>query len=203
MSQKLLVQLRAYYGSLKRRNGWMFPSRQLRRPDDPITEKTVWHACRTAARCAGISKPIHPHTIRHCFATHLLDNGAELPVLQRLLGHDDPRDTMIYLHLSTRTQLSQLMLQNKRVLYELLFRSVSATLLEVAANPKRLGAGIGFLCVLHTWGQTLTHHPHIHCVVPAGGFAPTARPGCGPSPPVSFSQKRCSPRCSEASSTTA
>jgi hypothetical protein len=69
-------------------------------------------------------------------------------------------------------QLSQLMLQNKRVLYEMLFRSVSATLLEVAANPKRLGADIGFLCVLHTWGQTLTHHPHIHCVVPAGGFAP-------------------------------
>jgi hypothetical protein len=69
-------------------------------------------------------------------------------------------------------QLSQLMLQNKRLLYELLFRSAAATLLEVAANPKRLGAEIGFLGVLHTWGQTLLHHPHIHCVVPAGGFAP-------------------------------
>ena len=69
-------------------------------------------------------------------------------------------------------QLSELMLQNKRVLYELLFRCVAATLLEVAANPKRLGAEIGFLCVLHTWGQTLTPHPHIHCVVPGGGLAP-------------------------------
>lgn len=69
-------------------------------------------------------------------------------------------------------QLSELMLQNKRVLYELLFRSASATLLEMAANPKRLGAHIGFLCVLHTWGQTLTHHPHLHCVVPSGGLAP-------------------------------
>ncbi len=69
-------------------------------------------------------------------------------------------------------QLSELMLQNKRVLYELLFRSVAGTLLEVAANPEHLGAEIGFLCVLHTWGQTLIHHPHIHCVVPAGGFAP-------------------------------
>ena len=68
--------------------------------------------------------------------------------------------------------LSELMLQNKRLLYDLLFRCVSATLLEVATNPKRLGAEIGFLCVLHTWGQTLIHHPHIHCVVPAGGFAP-------------------------------
>jgi hypothetical protein len=69
-------------------------------------------------------------------------------------------------------QLSELMLQNKRILYDLLFRCVADTLLEVAANPKRLGAEIGFLCVLHTWGQTLIHHPHIHCVVPAGGFAP-------------------------------
>jgi putative transposase/transposase-like zinc-binding protein len=69
-------------------------------------------------------------------------------------------------------QLSELMRQNKRLLYDLLFRSVSATLLEVGANPERLGAEIGFLCVLHTWGQTLIHHPHIHCVVPAGGFAP-------------------------------
>jgi hypothetical protein len=69
-------------------------------------------------------------------------------------------------------QLSPLMLQNKQLLYDLLFRCASATLLEVAANPKRLGADIGFLCVLHTWGQTLTHHPHLHCVVPAGGFAP-------------------------------
>jgi hypothetical protein len=68
-------------------------------------------------------------------------------------------------------QLSGLMLQNKRTLYELLFRSAAATLLEVAAN-KRLGAEIGFLAVLHTWEQTLLHHPHIHCVVPAGGFVP-------------------------------
>ncbi|HEY2011916.1 MAG TPA: IS91 family transposase [Bryobacteraceae bacterium] len=69
-------------------------------------------------------------------------------------------------------QLSELMLQNKRLLYELLFRSVAMTLMEVAANPEHLGAEIGFLSVLHTWGQTLMHHPHIHCVVPAGGFAP-------------------------------
>ena len=68
-------------------------------------------------------------------------------------------------------QLSELMLQNKRALYDLLFRSAATTLLEVAANPKHLGAEIGFLSVLHTWGQTLVHHPHIHCVVPSGGFA--------------------------------
>jgi hypothetical protein len=67
--------------------------------------------------------------------------------------------------------LAPLALQNPRVVYGLLFQAVSRTLLEVAANPRHLGATIGFLAVLHTWGQTLTHHPHIHCVVPAGGLS--------------------------------
>ena len=64
------------------------------------------------------------------------------------------------------------MWQNKRVLFALLFEASAATLLEVAASPKRLGALIGFLSVLHTWGQTLQPHPHIHCVVPGGGLSP-------------------------------
>lgn len=102
LSPTLLEQLRIYYRSVKRRNGWMFPSLQTRRPNEPITQKTVWHACRNAAQRAGISKAVHPHTMRHSFATHLFDNGAELPVIQTLLGHADPRDTMVYLHLATR-----------------------------------------------------------------------------------------------------
>ena len=102
LSFQLLEQLRTYYRSLRRRNGWMFPSGQAKRPDDPITDKAVWHACEESTRRAGITKPVHPHTLRHSFATHMLDNGAELPVIQVLLGHEDPRDTMIYLHLSTR-----------------------------------------------------------------------------------------------------
>jgi hypothetical protein len=67
--------------------------------------------------------------------------------------------------------LARLALVNKRVVYDLLFRAAAATLLQVAANPTRLGAAIGGLMVLHTWGQRLQHHPHIHCVVPAGGLA--------------------------------
>jgi integrase/recombinase XerD len=102
LSPKLLEQLRTYYRSVKVRNGWMFPSLQTRRLNQPITQKAVWHACREATRRAGITKPVHPHTLRHSFATHLFDNGAELPVIQILLGHSDPRDTMIYLHLATR-----------------------------------------------------------------------------------------------------
>src|SRR5580700_5511748 len=69
-------------------------------------------------------------------------------------------------------ELSALALQNKRLLYDLLFRASAATLLELAGDPKHLGADIGFLGVLHTWGQNLQHHPHIHYVVPAGGLAP-------------------------------
>ena len=68
--------------------------------------------------------------------------------------------------------LSALALQNKKVFYDLLFRVSAGTLIEVAADPKHLGAQIGFLSVLHTWGQNLQHHPHVHCVVPAGGIAP-------------------------------
>jgi Putative transposase/Transposase zinc-binding domain len=68
-------------------------------------------------------------------------------------------------------QLSHLALANKRVLYDLLFRASAATLLEIAADSKHLGADIGFMSVLHTWGQNVLHHPHIHCVIPAGGLS--------------------------------
>jgi putative transposase/transposase-like zinc-binding protein len=72
-------------------------------------------------------------------------------------------------------QLAPLAFHNKKLLYTLLFRASAATLLEVAANPKHLGAEIGFLSVLHTWGQNLLHHPHVHCVIPAGGLSPDHR----------------------------
>src|SRR5579863_6609849 len=69
-------------------------------------------------------------------------------------------------------ELAPLALQNKKVVYDLLFRTSAETLLQVARDPKRLGADIGFFSVLHTWNQKLEHHPHVHCVVPAGGLAP-------------------------------
>jgi Putative transposase/Transposase zinc-binding domain len=69
-------------------------------------------------------------------------------------------------------ELGPIALQNPRVVYGLLFRAAAETLLQVAADPKHLGAEIGFLAVLHTWGQTLQHHPHVHCVVPGGGLSP-------------------------------
>jgi len=62
--------------------------------------------------------------------------------------------------------------QNKRVVYNILFRATSETLSTIAADPKHLGAEIGFFAVLHSWTQTLLYHPHLHCVVPAGGLSP-------------------------------
>lgn len=68
-------------------------------------------------------------------------------------------------------ELNLLCLYNPRLLYRVLFQATAATLLEVAADPKHLGARIGFLSILHTWGQTLSLHPHVHCVIPAGGIS--------------------------------
>jgi hypothetical protein len=68
-------------------------------------------------------------------------------------------------------QLAPLALRNQKIFYAMLFRAASETLLEIAADPRHLGARIGILAVLHTWSQNLQHHPHLHCLVPAGGLA--------------------------------
>jgi len=68
--------------------------------------------------------------------------------------------------------LSPLVLQNAKRIYDLLFRCVSETLLTIARDKRRLGADLGFLAVLHTWNQKMLHHPHLHCLVPAGGLSP-------------------------------
>jgi len=81
---------------------------------------------------------------------------------------------MRYVHVvfTLPRELAPLALQNKKVIYDLLFRASAETLLEVARDPKHLGAEIGFFSVLHTWNQKLGLHPHVHCVVPAGGLSP-------------------------------
>jgi Putative transposase/Transposase zinc-binding domain len=79
-----------------------------------------------------------------------------------------------YVHLvfTLPRELAPLALQNKRLIYNLLFHASAETLLEIARDPRHLGAEIGFFSVLHTWDQRLQHHPHVHCVVAAGGLAP-------------------------------
>jgi hypothetical protein len=72
-------------------------------------------------------------------------------------------------------EIAAIAFQNQTVVYDILFQSVSETLRTIAADPDHLGAEIGFLAVLHTWGQNLMHHPHLHCLVPGGGIAPDGR----------------------------
>src|ERR1039458_9614156 len=69
-------------------------------------------------------------------------------------------------------QISDIAYQNKAVIYDLLFKASAETLITIAADPKHLGARIGLTSVLHTWGSAMTHHPHVHIIVPGGGIAP-------------------------------
>jgi integrase/recombinase XerD len=99
LSAKLLTALRAHWRCYHRRSSsWLFPSNY--RQDRPIDTKTVWYACRKAAQRAGIQKNVHPHLLRHCFATHLYEAGTDLRVLQVLLGHEDLKETLLYVHLA-------------------------------------------------------------------------------------------------------
>jgi integrase/recombinase XerD len=103
LSPKLLQELREHWHRLRRKpRVWLFPGHHDHGADHPIDTKTVWHACQQAAQRAGIQKSVHPHTLRHCFATHLLEAGADLRTIQILLGHNDLKETALYLHLSQR-----------------------------------------------------------------------------------------------------
>ena len=103
LSPKLLEELREHWHRLRRKpRVWLFPGNHDHCADHPIDTKTVWHACQQAAQRAGLQKDVHPHTLRHCFATHLLEDGADLRTIQILLGHNDLKETARYLHLSQR-----------------------------------------------------------------------------------------------------
>ena len=104
LSPKLLDELRQYWRALKHKpRTWLFPAgRWHSRTERPMTDKVVWHACDVAAKRAGIDKPVHPHTLRHSFATHLLEAGVDLRTIQLLMGHTDLKATTVYLHLSHR-----------------------------------------------------------------------------------------------------
>ena len=133
-------------------------------------------ACRTAelgghkekcADCGHIEISYNSCRNRHCPKCQILrkenwieDRGKDLLPVQ-------------YFHVvfTIPSELNPLFIMNPRVMFNLLFRSVSETLVELADNPKRLGARIGFMAILHTWGQNLMDHPHVHCVVTGGGLS--------------------------------
>ncbi len=102
LSSTLLETLREYWRWMKPKT-YLFPGTVKNwRADVPITDKIPWHACREAAKRAGIEKRVTPHILRHSYATHLLEAGADLRTIQILLGHAKLEHTVVYLHLSQR-----------------------------------------------------------------------------------------------------
>lgn len=104
LSPRLLQELRDYWRSANPKpKSSLFPSKAAHgNADPPMSAKSVWNAVQQAATRAGLDKRVHPHTLRHCFATHLLESGADLRTIQLLLGHADLKTTSRYLHLSER-----------------------------------------------------------------------------------------------------
>ena len=132
--------------------------------------------CRTAAlgghveqcdRCGHRRVWYNSCRNRHCPACQSL---ARAEWLERRRADLLPTE---YFHVvfTVPPAVAEIAAQNKAVVYGLLFRAVADTLRTIAADPRHLGAEIGFFAVLHTWGQTLVHHPHLHCVIPGGGLA--------------------------------
>jgi len=103
LSPKLLEELRQHWRRLRRKtSGWLFPGNRWHTANHPLDARTLYYACQGAAKRAGLNRGVHPHTLRHCFAAHLLETGADLRTIQILLGHHSLEQTAIYLHLSKR-----------------------------------------------------------------------------------------------------
>jgi len=136
--------------------------------------------CRTAALGGHVEYVEQCDTCGHLAISYNSCRNRHCPKCQAMARAKwlDARQTELlavpYFHVvfTLPKQIGGLALQNAREIYNILFRAASETLLTIAADPKRLGAAIGFLAVLHTWGQNLHIHPHLHCVVPGGGIGP-------------------------------
>lgn len=137
------------------------------------------------ARCRTPALGGHLYRCDHesCGAEHIAYNGCCSRHCPTCLGHKSAawlearaKDLLPvpYFHVvfTVPEQVAAVALGNKKLVYGILFRAATQTLLEIARDPQHLGAAIGFLAILHTWTQKLLHHPHIHCVVPGGGLSP-------------------------------
>jgi hypothetical protein len=154
---------------------------RARHPLSPEQAKVLRHltACRTAAlgghvdhcdACGYRRVSYNSCRDRHCPKCQAVQRAEWLETrLDRILPIE-------YFHVvfTLPDTLNPLVLRNQTVLYNLLFAAAAETLLTLAADPKRLGAQVGFTAILHTWGQNLLFHPHLHCVVTGGGLAPDA-----------------------------
>lgn len=135
--------------------------------------------CRTAALGGHVEECDNPH----CHHQHIAYNSCrnrhcpKCQSLARARWLEQRKSELLpveYFHVvfTVPASIAAVALPNQSVVYNILFRTAGQTLKTIAADPKHLGAEIGYLAVLHTWGQNLSHHPHVHCVVPGGGLSP-------------------------------
>ncbi len=144
-----------------------------------VAQKKVLHAiaaCRTArlgghtdacTACGNVQVSYNSCRNRHCPKCQASKQAQWLEARCRDLV------PVPYFHVvfTLPAELAPLALQNQREVYKLIFEAAASTLKVIALDPKHLGAHLGFIAVLHTWGQTLVHHPHVHCVIPGGGLS--------------------------------
>jgi len=141
-----------------------------------------WRVLRDIAQCRTAALGGHVDRCEQCGHTQISYNSCRnrhCPKCQGaareawLTEREGELLPVEYFHIvfSVPHEIAALAIQNKRVVYNLLFKTSQKTLQQVARDPKHLGAQIGFLSVLHTWGQSLEHHPHVHCIVPGGGLS--------------------------------
>ena len=157
-------------------------------PRDQLRVMRAIEVCRTAALGGHVEKCDHcSHTRiaynscrnRHC---PKCQNAARARWLESRKAELLPIE---YFHVvfTVPEEIARIAYYNQRAVYDILLRTAAETLLTIAGDPKHLGAQIGFFTILHTWGQNLLHHPHVHCVVPGGGLSPdhtrwiSCRPG--------------------------
>jgi hypothetical protein len=137
----------------------------------------------TLGRCHTAALGGHLYRCDHCGAEHPAYNSCGNRHCPSCLGHksakwlEERADELLpvpYFHVvfTLPAEIAELALGNKKVVYSILFRAASEALLEAATNPELLGAQLGFFAILHTWTQTMLHHPHVHCIVPGGGISP-------------------------------
>ena len=140
---------------------------------DQLKAMSAIEACRTAElgghveRCAHVQIAYNSCRDRHCPKCQGAAAQAWLEARQAELL------AVAYYHVvfTVPAEVADIAYQNKAVVYDILFKAASQTLLTIAADPKHLGARIGVTAVLHSWGSAMTHHPHVHCIVPGGGLS--------------------------------
>ncbi len=146
----------------------------------PRNQLRAMHAievCRTAALGGHVDECDHCGHIEISYNSCRNRHCPKCQFLKKEKWIEDRREDLLpiqYFHVvfTIPEELNPIVLRNQKVMYDILFRSVSQTLIELGRDPKHLGARIGFISILHTWGQNLMDHPHVHCIVTGGGLSP-------------------------------